>query len=746
MRPLLLVCILPLFCAGADYRVDCAGGKSLDEANQIRLQPGDRLLLHSGCRWTGTLMPQGSGTSLKPVVIDRYGEGALPRIDGNGAEEALLLRDQEYIEVRNLELTNDAPEPGLRRGLLYRAGSLGRVFHHIHLAGLEIHNVKGKPGSEMVEKLTGGIGFEVDTKGKGARLDDVLIENNHIYAVDNIGIYLYSESIPNPRSERWAELHHTGVVVKGNRLEDIGKNAMCIRSSLAPVIAHNTITGAAARLHGNAIYVFATKDARIEFNEVSGTQYHGNEGAAYDSDYSSEGTIIQYNYSHDNGGGLANICANPASKTGFNDGTIIRYNVSRNEGERVIAFDGPATNTQIYNNTIYVPKGTHPHILEFDLFGKEPGYADRTWYTNNIVMNEGNGVYLPGEATNSFFDHNCFFGNHPANEPDDAAKVRDEPLFESMTAGAGGFRLKAGSPCAGTGTSVQQNGGRDFSGTLLPRRNPDRGALQTPAFDVVTKVVYGSPGGHELLADLYLPRGTGPFPAAVYIHGGAWSSGDRSQLRRQAARMASLGIAGMAIEYRLAPEFKYPAAIYDSKAAVRWLRTNAAKYHIDGGQIAVVGSSAGGHLAAFLGVTGNDPKWEGDVCCLGVSSAVQAVVAFNPIVDLYQHKDASNAKFLGSTCAELPARCKEASPTNYVDGTLPPFLILHGTADQTAPYQQSAVMTAKMKAAGVRAELFSAEGAPHTFWAEDRWLEPSFAAMEKFLMDVFHDRSPQDKK
>ena len=376
-------------------------------------------------------------------------------------------------------------------------------------------------------------------------------------------------------------------------------------------------------------------------------------------------------------------------------------------------------------------------MREFDLFGKNPGYADRTWYTNNIIMNEGEGIYLWGGATRFSFDHNCFFGHHPANEPADAARITGDPLVDSSANGPERFRLRAGSPCAGSGAAVEGNGGRDFAGTMLPQRTPDRGAWQAPAFDLVSGIVYASPDGHDLLADLYLPKGAGPFPGAVFIHGGAWSSGDRSQLRRQAARLASQGIVGMAIEYRLAPTFQYPAAVYDSKAAVRWLRMNAAKYHLDPDHIAAIGSSAGGHLAAFLGVTGDDPKWDGEVCCGGVSSKVQAVVAFNPIIDLYQHRDVSNARFLGGTCGELPAKCDEASPTNYVTAGVAPFLILHGTADETAPYKQSETMTTRLKAAGVRAELFRAEGAPHTFWSDQRWMEPSFQAMEKFLHSIF---------
>src|SRR5258706_10659458 len=161
------------------------------------------------------------------------------------------------------------------------------------------------------------------------------------------------------------------------------------------------------------------------------TQYLDLKGAAFDSHYNSEGTVIQYNYSHDNGGGLADVCNNPALKPprGFNDGTIIRYNVSRNEGHRVIAFDGPATNTSIYNNTLVISPNTKPHIIEFDLFGNTPGYPDRVSIRNNIIVNLGEGTYLWGKATNYSFEGNCFGGKPVPTDLDDSRKIVGDPRF-----------------------------------------------------------------------------------------------------------------------------------------------------------------------------------------------------------------------------------------------------------------------------------------------------------------------------
>jgi len=222
MRFQLAVFFLPALLSAAEYRVDCADAKwkSIDAVNQLDLKPGDRLLLRAGCKWTGTLHPKGSGNKDKTIVLAKYGEGALPLIDGSGGEAAMLLHNQEYWDVFGLELINDAPAPGLRRGLLVRAENTGGALHHIHVAGLYIHNVKGKLGADMVSKCTGGIGFEVVSKARPARFDDVSIDSNRIQSVDNMGIYLNTDASPHPRDPNWEALRHTRIVVQNNQLED----------------------------------------------------------------------------------------------------------------------------------------------------------------------------------------------------------------------------------------------------------------------------------------------------------------------------------------------------------------------------------------------------------------------------------------------------------------------------------------------------------------------------------------------
>lgn len=241
-------------------------------------------------------------------------------------------------------------------------------------------------------------------------------------------------------------------------------------------------------------------------------------------------------------------------------------------------------------------------------------------------------------------------------------------------------------------------------------------------------VVYTRYGAREMRLDLFLPNsGKAPFPGVVYIHGGGWRGGSKSAFERQAAHMATRGFIGAAIEYRLSGEAKYPAAIDDARAALRYLRENAKALRLDAARIGAAGGSAGGHLVSLLGVHGE----------------VRAVAAFNPAVDFLSlgqrgptNADNSIAVFLGKPLAEGRAIWVEASPIEHVSAKSAPTLFLHGTADTTVPFQQSTDMMAKLKAAGVRAELFRAEGAGHGFFNRSPWYEPTLEAMEKFFVEL----------
>jgi Malectin domain/Fibronectin type III domain len=494
---LTVLCLSPLAHA-VTYYVDCNAGndgnagtsptaawKSLTPVNAKVFSPGDSLLFITGCSWTGTLHPGGSGTSGNTITINEYGTGSMPQIEGAGATEALLLSGQEYWDINNLNISNQAAAAGLRRGV--RVIATG-VSNHIHLIGLNVHNVSGQLGADAASKNTGGIGFE-STGGAGASFDDILIQNCTINDADDAGIYMDADSGTAPRSGNWAQAKWNNVVIEGNQISDIGKNAVIVRSSDTPIIQNNVINGSSTRLHGNAIYTIGTLNAVIQFNEIYNTAltgYAGLEDAAVDPDNDSNGTLIQYNYSHNNAGGMANPNQIPGAGN-YCDGTIIRYNISQDDVNQIIQFSGAATNTQIYNNTIYIGAGLSPIIFGAHLWGGTGGWANNTTYSNNIVYNVGTGTYGLGASTNNVFDANLFFGNHESSEPSDPNKLTSNPLLQDPGSGGtgistlDGYQLQSGSPAINSGVVISNNGGRDFFGTTLPATAPDRGAAQTAA-------------------------------------------------------------------------------------------------------------------------------------------------------------------------------------------------------------------------------------------------------------------------
>src|SRR3954470_23647243 len=141
-------------------------------------------------------------------------------------------------------------------------------------------------------------------------------------------------------------------------------------------------------------------------------------------------------------------------------------------------------------------------------------------------------------------------------------------------------------------------------------------------------IEYSNPDNQHLQLDLARPDGEGPFPAVICIHGGGFRAGDRQSYDGLIKKLAKHGYVAITVTYRLAPKYQFPAAIYDVKAAVRWLRANAGKYHVDPDRIGVTGGSAGGHLAQFLGVTAGVKKFEGEGGNANESSRVACVVNF----------------------------------------------------------------------------------------------------------------------
>jgi acetyl esterase/lipase len=255
-------------------------------------------------------------------------------------------------------------------------------------------------------------------------------------------------------------------------------------------------------------------------------------------------------------------------------------------------------------------------------------------------------------------------------------------------------------------------------------------------------IEFTNPDDQHLKLDLARPeKGDGPFPAVLCIHGGGFRAGTRDGYDGLIKQLAARGYVAITVDYRLAPKYPFPAAIHDVKAAVRWLRANAAKYHINPERIGVTGGSAGGHLALYLGVTGGVKELEGEGGNPTLSSKVNCVVNFYGPSDLTKSygKSVDAAEvlplFLGGNVEKERPKHITASPLYWVTPQAPPTLCVHGTKDNYVAYEQSIWMVDRLLAAGVDAELVTLQGAGHGFGGEQAKQAESalFAFFDKYL-------------
>jgi len=232
-------------------------------------------------------------------------------------------------------------------------------------------------------------------------------------------------------------------------------------------------------------------------------------------------------------------------------------------------------------------------------------------------------------------------------------------------------------------------------------------------------VAYCSNNAMEVL-DFYYPSAESAsadetFPVVVYVHGGGWTSGDKNSLPEYREALTKKGIAVAALNYRLAPDSQFPAAIEDLKCAVRYLRSNAAQYNIDSDRIGGYGGSAGAHLVSLLGTADDSAGWDDDMDYPGVSSRLAAVVDMYGPADLSTEFKGNSTELLQSAFGKTFSEAASVSPIHYVTSDDPPFLVMHGEEDPLVPISQSEVFVEKLKEEGVPVTFVRVEGASHTF-------------------------------
>lgn len=416
---------------------DCKSGKSPAKAwktfaslRNIKLQPGDSILLKSGCVFTEPLFLSCKGAPGSPITLGKYGGDARPYIRHNASTgQAVHIFNSEYFVIRDLEISNKGPEvvPGLN-GLFIELLNYGTA-RDITIDNLYVHDVYGNLDKE---NKGGGNAIQISnfhdekTDTISSRFDGLLVQNCLIRDCQRNGIMMWGNWIRrlwNPS---------LNVVIRNNIIDGVPGDGIVPIGCEHPLVEYNIMRNCPGTLPPSeacdGIWPWSCDNALIQYNIVSDHKSKV-DGYGFDSDWNCTNTIFQYNLSYNNDGGFLLICNSggwPADWSAGNRNTIIRYNVSINDGLRnfivgsnkgyfspVIHITGPAQNTVIEKNLFYLPAKPEPNIDKtLVTLDDWSGYPDSTFFKNNYIFNEE--PYLAIESTgstNNFYDRNLFIGN-----------------------------------------------------------------------------------------------------------------------------------------------------------------------------------------------------------------------------------------------------------------------------------------------------------------------------------------------
>ena len=415
--------------------------RTLARASQVRLQPGDRLLLRRGATFDGELEIRGVGTPSGRILVGAYGEGRQPVVRGyDRSMYAVRVLNSSYLTLTDLHIVNTGRERlAGRTGLKIEATDHG-VSRAVTIDGVEVSDVNGS----LVKSEGGGSAILIVNGGRtvASRFDSLTIENCHIARCAR------NAMIWSGCYDRRQWLPSTNTVVRGCLIEEVPGDG------IVPIgCEHTLIEGNLMRLCPDVlpmteaaagIWPWSCDDTVIQFNEVSGHKAPW-DAQAYDCDFNCRGTVIQYNYSHDNYGGLVLVCDNGAERTYSlgNEAPKVRYNVSIGDGIRPrptrqgmfspsIHIAGRVTDALIERNIIVAtPKAADDIDRTMVCSDSWDGCADRTTLRRNIFCAQEPSRFTMTESTHNTFDANVYIGTYDAMPADPQGRT-DCPAFTDM--------------------------------------------------------------------------------------------------------------------------------------------------------------------------------------------------------------------------------------------------------------------------------------------------------------------------
>lgn len=426
--------------------------RTLGRVNALMLQGGDSVLFKAGCTYPGNLRPRrepGEGV----VVFDSYGAGDKPLIQAPGGH-GIDLVDFSGVELNNLAVEN----PNGSTGICARHEK-GGCIRHTHIRRCDILNVQGRRGDFTYE--SGGILLISFCFEEPCWFDDVLVEDNSITDVCRGGILMTSVWVNRPvrtwgkneyvsDKDGWWPSYH--VVFRGNRVRRCAGDGIVIIGAEAPLMEWNVLYegmyNPPQTCFNAGIWVQSTNDAVIQYNEVGYMHLPEGctDGQGYDVDLSCRNTLVQYNYSHHNGGGFILLCeSEQAAKNPHYTGTVVRNNLSVSDGHtkgETIAIVGGVHGAVFENNTFYSDENVE-RLVEFVAFENQtPGYDIR--FVNNLFIADGrdNAFHLPeGGYETVEFAHNLYWGRHREVPPEHQDPIVMDPALEQCGAQGDGRQV-----------------------------------------------------------------------------------------------------------------------------------------------------------------------------------------------------------------------------------------------------------------------------------------------------------------
>jgi hypothetical protein len=459
-----------------------------DKYNDSNFEPGTSILFANGETFKGQFVINGSGTKESPNLVAAYDPKTgmvfrewtdnKPIIEGEGRVNAVvLLKNGAFWEINNLEVTNNdgtKNDQGEILGIHVVAQDIGLV-EDISILNCNVHNVNGEVGG----KKTGGIHVNVLGDSIKTKFNNLRIENNIVAHSGGVGISNQSSwgKINTPDYHPW-----TNFVIRKNRVEHTGRNGIIVRYAIKAIVEYNTLASNSRFDSGHSVFNFNTVDCIVQYNEAYGntsTNVDEIDHGGFDADYNSRGTIIQYNYSHDNNW-FCGIMRKP-----YNTDITIRYNISQNELLGAYLYGFPwtkgVTDVKVYNNTHYFGKGKGNRV--FVAAGKER-IPTETAFRNNIFYFEDAAEWGFEPDSSCVFEDNLYYNISAKGEN----AIVGNPLFTNPGTGGTnidmsdperlvGYKLKVGSPAVNKGIETKNQVGKDFLGKSIVGK-PDIGAFE----------------------------------------------------------------------------------------------------------------------------------------------------------------------------------------------------------------------------------------------------------------------------